>query len=164
MSFERSWNDYADGFGDVYGNFWLGLDEIHELTAAQPMSLQIDVVPFHLPSVSIPYLQFQVGDAASDYLLNITTATPGYNTLYTSFNYHSGMKFTTHDRDNDLGYSNCATQSKAGWWFRHCYLINLNGVYGGISEITGSNMRMNYLSNNLYEPIRSVTMKIKAIN
>ena len=165
VSFERSWDEYVAGFGNVNGNFWLGLEAIHDLTTTCPMKLQIDVVPFHLPAVSIPYQQFHVGDAASEYLLTITSDTTVHNTLYTSFNHHSGMKFTTHDRDNDLrGYSNCATQYKAGWWFNSCYLINLNGVYGGTSEITNSNMRMNYLSNNPYEPIRSVTMKIKAIN
>ena len=165
MSFERSWNDYATGFGNVNGNFWLGLETIHDLTATCPMKLQIDVVPFYLPAVSIPYLQFHVGDASSEYLLTISSDTTCSNTLYNSFNYHSGMKFSTYDRENDIDSSrHCAERYKAGWWFKHCYIINLNGVYGGTSEITGSNMRMDYLSNNLYEPIRSVTMKIKAIN
>ena len=73
VSFERSWDEYAAGFGDVDGNFWLGLEAIHNLTAAQPMSLQIDVEPFHIPAVSIPYQQIHVGDAASEYLLLLST-------------------------------------------------------------------------------------------
>jgi len=24
LSFEKNWNDYANGFGDLLGNFWLG--------------------------------------------------------------------------------------------------------------------------------------------
>ena len=165
VSFERSWDEYVAGFGDVDGNFWLGLDTIHDLTTAQPMSLQIDVVPFNIPAVSIRYPYFHVGDAASQYLLNITSNTPGNDTLYTSLNYHSGSKFSTYDRAND-GYSSslCAEDFRAGWWFNRCTSLNLNGVYGGAGEISHYNMNMLFLSDNVYEPIRTVTMKIKTSN
>ena len=154
VSFERSWDEYVAGFGEVDGNFWLGLEAIHNLTTACPMSLQIDVVPFNLPAVSIPYPQFQVGDAASRYLLTVTSDTPGHYNLYNSFNFHSRKRFSTYDRDNDSSHgSHCASDHRAGWWFGACHRLNLNGVYG-------STMTMAYLS----EPIRTVTMKIRAIN
>ena len=164
VSFERSWDEYVAGFGDVDGNFWLGLEAIHNLTTAQPMSLQIDVVPFNLPAVSIPYQQFYVGDAASRYLLTINSGIPGHGTLYSSFDFYSGKKFSTYDRDNDNHSGHCAVGNRAGWWFSSCTMLNLNGVYGVRSDITGENMRMDYLSNDSNEPIRSVTMKIRAIN
>ena len=115
VTFERSWDEYAAGFGDVDGNFWLGLDTIHDLTTACPMSLQIDVVPFNIPAVSIPYRQFHVGDAASQYLLNISSDTLGDDNLYNSFTYESGSKFSTYDRDNDIINSHYAITLKAGW-------------------------------------------------
>ena len=165
VSFERSWYEYVAGFGDVDGNFWLGLETMHDLTTAQQMSLQIDVVPCNIPAVSIPYQQIQVGDAASEYLLNITSDTPGDDTLYNSMNYHSGSKFSTYDNDNDVDSSrNCAEHFRAGWWFYSCHQLHLNGVYGGASGISDYNMRMTFLSDNRYEPIRTVTMKIRAIN
>ena len=164
VSFERSWDEYAAGFGDVDGNFWLGLEAIHNLTAAQPMSLQIDVEPFHIPAVSIPYQQIHVGDAASEYLLTITSDTPDYDTLCNSLNYHSGRKFSTYDRDNDENPTyHCAVRLKAGWWFKVCARVYLNSVYGGDGEITSKNMRMDSLGNG-WEPIRAVTIKIRAIN
>ena len=163
VSFRRNWGEYVAGFGDVDGNFWLGLEAIHNLTTAQPMSLQIDVVPFNIPAVSIPYQQFHVGDAASQYLLTITTDTPGHSTLYNSLNYNSGNKFTTYDRDNDdTNLMNCGELS--GWWFKTCCLVCLNGVYGGASNLVSQNMRMHFLSDDAYEPIRTATMKIRAIN
>ena len=162
VSFERSWDEYVAGFGNMDGNFWLGLEDIHYLTTSCTMSLQIDVVPFNIPAVSIPYTQFQVGDATSDYLLTVTSDTPGHESLYNSFTRSSGMRFTTYDRDNDQGaVVNCAVDYKAGWWFNNCYKLNLNGVYGGASEITGINIRVLYLSGGNNEPIRAVTMKIR---
>ena len=29
VDFYRGWQDYKNGFGDLNGNFWLGLDEIY---------------------------------------------------------------------------------------------------------------------------------------
>ena len=163
VSFERSWDEYVAGFGDVDGNFWLGLDTIHDVTEAQPMKLQIDVVPFNYPAASILYPHFHVGDAASEYLLNITSDTSGYHTLYSSFIYNTGDKFSTYDRNND-NVDNCAQSYRAGWWFNGCTLVNLNGVYGGAGDISYHNMHMRYISDDNYEPIRAVTMKIKTID
>ena len=163
VSFEKSWDEYAAGFGDVDGNFWLGLEAIHEITEAQPMSLQIDVVPFNIPAVSIPYPYFHVGGAASEYLLNITSNTPGSDTLCNSFTRASGNKFSTIDRDNDDYIRDCASFFRAGWWFSSCFNLNLNGIYGG-ANATACEMRMFHLSDNDYEPIRTVTIKIRTTN
>ena len=32
VNFTRDWNDYVNGFGDLNGEFWYGLDNIHYLT------------------------------------------------------------------------------------------------------------------------------------
>ena len=128
------------------------------------MRLQIDVAPFHLPVVSIPYQQFHVADAASDYRLTITSDTPGQDSLYTSLNFNSGEKFSTYDRKNSI--TDCSVYHRAGWWFDHCTctLLNLNGVYGGACELARYNIYMDYLSDGSRPPISAVTMKIKPIN
>ena len=97
VSFERPWNDYVAEFGDVDGNYWIGLKTMHELTAAQSLSLQIDLEPYNIAYLEVSYQQFLIGDAASQYQLTIS----GYSTTSTdaseSFYSHSGMGFTVHD-------------------------------------------------------------------
>ena len=164
VSFEKTWDEYVAGFGDVDGNFWLGLEVLHDLTEAQPMSLQIDVVPCNIPAISIPYQQIHVGDATSKYRLTITSDTPGDNTPYNSMNYHSGIRFSTYDNDNDITSSrHCAEEFRAGWWFKSCGRVYLNGVYSCDSVLEPHHIRMFYLNDNEYEPIRTVTMKLRAI-
>ena len=34
VDFYRNWTDYQQGFCSLDGEFWLGLDDIHRLTAA----------------------------------------------------------------------------------------------------------------------------------
>ena len=159
VSFERGWYEYVNGFGDVDGNYWMGLEAIHDLTSAQQMSLQIDIVQENTEPLSITYHRFHVGDAASQYRLTIDndaySGTSDYRNLYNSFNYHNGQKFSTYDRDNDEEPSSCASSCRGGWWFKSCHLLLLNGVYSDTLVIS-------YLDTYSVEPIRTVTMKIRA--
>ena len=50
------------------------------------------------------------------------------------------MKFSTHDKDNDLAVKDfggsCATRFHGAWWYNKCYKSNLTGKYyrGGKTE------------------------------
>ena len=43
VDFYRGWQDYKNGFGNLNGEFWLGLDKIHRLTTATQNKLRIDM-------------------------------------------------------------------------------------------------------------------------
>ena len=45
-NFYRGLADYVKGFGDLNGEFWLGLNKIHRLTQAANTTLRVDLADF----------------------------------------------------------------------------------------------------------------------
>uniref|UniRef100_A0A1X7SPQ0 Fibrinogen C-terminal domain-containing protein n=1 Tax=Amphimedon queenslandica TaxID=400682 RepID=A0A1X7SPQ0_AMPQE len=124
--FYRKWTEYQKGFGDLNGEFWLGLDKIHRLTATGNTSLHIDLEDFEGVSVFAHYSTFIVGGAHTSYTLTVG----GYiGNAGDSLSVHDNMKFSTHDCDNDISDGNCALAYKGAWWYTKGHASNLNGRY-----------------------------------
>ena len=51
---------------------------------------------------------------------------------------HSGHKFSTKDRDNDIWSGDCAAQYKGAWWHKNCHSSNLNGQYLNAGQRSGA--------------------------
>ncbi|XP_025102661.1 uncharacterized protein LOC112569157 [Pomacea canaliculata] len=43
VDFYRNWTQYEQGFGDISGEFWLGLSRLHTLTKGRPTRLRVDL-------------------------------------------------------------------------------------------------------------------------
>ena len=73
--------------------------------------------------------------------------------------YSNGMKFSAIDVDNDLWNGvHCAAQKKfGGWWYKHCAIANLNGVYGNVNSKNG----IYWSPWQTYEPMKTTSMMIK---
>ena len=126
VNFTRNWEDYVNGFGDLDGEFWIGLNNIYQLTNQQEVELQISVWNNEILKTS-NYQTFRISDSTDKYRLSVSGGTgDGYYT----FQRHNRHQFSTYDNDNDGHYRyNCAYRYQGGWWYIYssCTSGNLNG-------------------------------------
>ncbi|XP_068128094.1 ficolin-1-A-like isoform X2 [Hyperolius riggenbachi] len=156
VDFYRGWEDYKRGFGSQLSEFWLGNDNIHQLTATGSYQLRVDLEDFDKNRTYATYSGFKLEDEGNLYRLRFSNFTGG--TAGDSLNVHKNMSFTTKDRDNDTGdKANCAVLWSGAWWYKSCHNSNLNGLYlGGQQAQSGSGVnwftfRTNYYSHKVSE-------------
>ena len=129
VDFYRGWDDYATGFGNLNGSFWLGNERIHELTQAcdNGAKLYIYLESFTPGDTAYAYYtRFLLSDSSTNYTITIE----GYSGTSGGTGFFSGIPFTTRDQDHDSNDGvNCATNFKGGWWYNTCHIANLNGLY-----------------------------------
>ena len=70
VDFFRAWDDYKRGFGNLNGEFWLGLDKIHRLTAASN-KLRVDLEDIHGSTAFSEYSSFSVASERAKYQLSL---------------------------------------------------------------------------------------------
>ena len=134
VDFDRGWDDYVTGFGEEDGNYWMGLEEIHQLTTTHDVSLFIDIEIFEGEPFTLKLQTFSVGNATTNYAWKHSGFSQSSDRVTGSVlgSYHNGMMFTTRDRDNDLRSNNCGSEVyTGGWWYGGCTNINLNGNFEG---------------------------------
>ncbi len=131
VDFYRDWMDYARGFGNLTREFWLGLRNLHRISALSSgpagNELRIELEDFEGNTAYAKYESFAIGDSATKYMLS---ASRYRGTAGDSLTYQNGQKFSTKDQDNDVHSSiDCAQHFTGAWWFRDCHYSNLNGLY-----------------------------------
>ena len=126
VDFYRDWSDYKAGFGDVNGNFWVGLETLHLLTQ-EDTELYVYLEAGDTDNAYASYSSFVIDGEDEKYRLHVSgyTGTAGDGMTLQQ----DGMKFSTRDQDNDIHGSNCATEFKGAWWYGSCHNSNLNGLY-----------------------------------
>ncbi|XP_078621235.1 uncharacterized protein LOC144887710 [Branchiostoma floridae x Branchiostoma japonicum] len=136
VTFDKTWTEYEHGFGNPSGEYWLGLENIHRLTAQTQNELYIFLQDWEGNSRYARYSAFSVGDAGSNYQASLSgyTGDAGDDlTLTDSNGRHSidGREFSTYDQDNDDSSSHCASSyGQGGWWYpTSCGYAMLNGQY-----------------------------------
>ncbi|XP_028413255.1 angiopoietin-2-like [Dendronephthya gigantea] len=129
QDFYLGWSDYKAGFGDINGEFWLGLDKIRYLTKSGQNVLRVDLMDFNGTEIHAKYGTFSVADEPDKYRLSIGNFSGDAGDSLAD---HNHMQFTTRDSDNDIFKSdNCAVKSKGAWWYNKCHRSSLNGLYLG---------------------------------
>ncbi|NXG80572.1 ANGP4 protein, partial [Baryphthengus martii] len=127
LSFQRSWREYKQGFGDATGEYWLGNEAVHLLTSRAPYALRVELWDWEGGHVYAHYGKFQLGSERQLYRLSLQdySGTAGQQSGMAL----QGTRFSTRDADNDNCLCKCAQMLSGGWWFDACGLSNLNGIY-----------------------------------
>ncbi|CAH1247959.1 FIBCD1 [Branchiostoma lanceolatum] len=133
VPFDKPWDEYVHGFGNVSGEFWLGLDRLHRLTTHQDHELYVSLEDWDGESAFAKYGEFSVGEADSKYTATISGYSGNATDSLTpsSKDNMNNEKFTTWDQDNDNNGNNCAAVfGQGGWWYpESCDYAMLNGQY-----------------------------------
>lgn len=116
VNFYRNWAEYKEGFGELEGEFFLGLESLFHLTKSLPHELYVRLVDFNNNVRHARYDNFMIGSEEEQYMLKSLGTYSGNAGNALAYNLHDS--FTTYDQDND-GWSqgNCAVYYLSGWWY-----------------------------------------------
>jgi len=160
VDFFRGWDEYKQGFGNLRGEVWLGLDKLHRLTVRNNNELRVDLSDAEDNTAYAVYSTFAVENETNKYKLSLGSYS---GTAGDSLGYHRGMPFSTKDRDNDnSSRGSCASIRKGAWWYDSCLHSNLNARYlpGQIRDYDADGMVWKHWKNPWY-CMKSSQMKIR---
>ncbi|XP_042326110.1 fibrinogen alpha chain [Sceloporus undulatus] len=139
LNFNRTWEDYKKGFGNVdgkgQGEFWLGNENLYLLTQKDTV-LRVEVEDWDGNEAYAEY-NIHIGSESESYRLSVSdyegtagdALIKGSEEEGSEYTAHTNMKFSTFDRDSDQWEENCAEVYGGGWWYNNCQAANLNGIY-----------------------------------
>ncbi|XP_078481960.1 angiopoietin-1-like [Ciona intestinalis] len=143
INFDRGWQNYVDGFGNVHGEYWIGLEHLHALSNQNtttdwfgdfvtPPRMRIDFEDQDGITAYAEYRLFKVAGTYEKYrliaaYLDQATAIPYNVPTPISRNWFSTF-------DNNSAFSGCPATFHGGWWFSACGESNLNGFYPVMGE------------------------------
>lgn len=159
VDFFLGWTDYKIGFGNLNGEFWLGLDKINRLTNSAKFRLRVDLEDTKGKTAYASYDYFAVTSEKTKYQLSLGT----YSGIAgDSLNRSRGYPFSTKDQDNDNWSKNCADDLKGAWWYNDCSDSNLNGVYHHGSNSLPSALKWYHWRGHRYS-VKRAEMKIRPV-
>ncbi|XP_059139227.1 ficolin-1-like [Physella acuta] len=150
--FSRGWAEYKYGFGTYYGDYWMGLEQVHQLTMVGRWELRVDI-KFKGKDYYAKYDLFEVENEAQFYKLHVGDFS---GNVSDGLSYHDGMRFYTSDKPTS---NDCSRKYSGGWWFQECHRAYLTGVWG--SRVLYSGIHWYPLSPT--ENLDSVEMKMRKL-
>uniref|UniRef100_A0A673C2D1 Fibrinogen C-terminal domain-containing protein n=1 Tax=Sphaeramia orbicularis TaxID=375764 RepID=A0A673C2D1_9TELE len=126
VNFFRTWEQYKQGFGNLDGEYWLGLEHLYWLSKQAQYKLRVALEDWQGRHVFAEYDSFHLEPESDWYRLRLGQYSGNAGD---SLSWHNNKAFTTLDRDKDSYSGNCAHYQKGGWWYHMCAHSNLNGVW-----------------------------------
>ena len=84
VDFNRGWDDYKSGFGNLDGEFWLGLDNIHRLIKQSKQELLVVLQDWDEVTKQAAYDGFTIAGEHDNYRMDYDKFSGG-NLLFSSF-------------------------------------------------------------------------------
>lgn len=122
VDFYRTWTEYKIGFGNINGEFFIGLDRLYALTNFNgPQELMIIMENATNSFVGVAkYDSFIIGNETEKYMLKALGRYSG--NITDSLRYALGVMFSTKDQDNDMDDTgSCADNYMGAWWYTACH-------------------------------------------
>ncbi|XP_076826071.1 microfibril-associated glycoprotein 4-like [Clavelina lepadiformis] len=134
QDFQQNWNAYKLGFGDLDGEFWLGLEKIYQLTKQKGCKLRIDLWGHDGDHAFAQYSDFSIEGEEDKYRLHVDgySGTAG-DSIVGSSDSLDNMRFSTYDQDHDNWSESCSSDvygPRGGWWFNTCGHTYPNAQWG----------------------------------
>ncbi|NWX09233.1 ANGL3 protein, partial [Caloenas nicobarica] len=126
LDFNQTWDAYANGFGDLNEEFWLGLNKTYSITKQGDYILRIELQDWKDNKRFIEYA-FSLGGLETNYSLQLSRIS---GSIPNALPEQTELRFSTADRDlNTINDFNCPENYLGGWWHSECEETNLNGKY-----------------------------------
>lgn len=126
VNFFTTWQHYKAGFGQPDGEYWLGLEPVHQLTSRGDHELLVLLEDWGGRGARAHYDSFSLEPESDHYRLRLGQY---HGDAGDSLSWHNDKPFSTVDRDRDSYSGNCALYQRGGWWYHACAHSNLNGVW-----------------------------------
>ncbi|NXU59043.1 ANGL3 protein, partial [Turnix velox] len=126
LDFNQTWDAYTDGFGDLKGEFWLGLNKTYSIIKQGDYILRIELQDWRYNKRFVDYA-FSLGGPETDYTLLLSRIS---GSIPNALPEQTELRFSTPDHDaNPINDFNCPENYIGGWWHSECEETNLNGKY-----------------------------------
>ncbi|KAH8336280.1 hypothetical protein KR074_007163, partial [Drosophila pseudoananassae] len=127
--FQRTWEEYRAGFGNLSGDFWFGNEFTHKILYRDDYELRVELTDGDKQPHRdwAEYSLFRLDSEAYNYQLTVDGGFRG--SLDDALELLNQVDFSTHDRRSDLSVvgTSCSELYDGGWWFNGCTESNLNG-------------------------------------
>ncbi|XP_050507438.1 fibrinogen-like protein 1 isoform X2 [Diabrotica virgifera virgifera] len=160
QDFYLPWRDYKFGFGDLSGEFWIGLENIYLMTAFERNELLVEITDTNKNKSYAQYKAFSIGSEEDGYILNTLNGFSG--NIDDSLSGHLNLKFSTLDLDQDNSRKyDCAKDNQGGWWYNNCYFSNLNGKFVKVVIRTENMEALRWMDKNEWPNLAGSRMLIR---
>ena len=124
VNFYRGWQDYKYGFGDLNGNFWLGLNKLHRLTKSGQNVLRVDLTDWTEDTAYAKYRSFSVASESDSYRLNVGSYSGKYD-LRNIINYEHYMYMNVYNINET-----CTSNALTNVWQRTIPVVVAGTIIG----------------------------------